>query len=88
MINLNWRVGGAEFMQLAIVLRTTRQKSFFTQECFAKELGVTASTINRWEHGKAKPNLTAMKNLKLFCVKNNLNYKLIETAWFSAQNEK
>jgi DNA-binding transcriptional regulator YiaG len=56
-----------------------------TQECFAQELGVTASTINRWEHGKAKPNLTAMKNLKLFCEKHSLDYGLIETAWFDTQ---
>lgn len=72
-------------MQLSIALRTIRQKSFMTQECFAKELGVTASTINRWEHGKAKPNLTAMKNLKLFCEKHSLDYGLIETAWFDTQ---
>lgn len=57
-----------------------------TQECLAHELGVTASTINRWEHGRAKPNLTAMKNLKLFCDKNNLDYELIESAWFNAQS--
>lgn len=40
-------------MQLSLALKTTRQKAFMTQEAFAKELGVTASTINRWEHGKA-----------------------------------
>lgn len=72
-------------MQLSIALRTIRQKAFMTQECFAHEVGVTASTINRWEHGKAKPNLTAMKNLKSFCEKNSLDYGLIETAWFNTQ---
>lgn len=72
-------------MLLSEVLRMTRQKSFMTQESFAQEMGVTASTINRWEHGKAKPNLTAMKNLKLFCEKNDLDYALIENAWFDAQ---
>lgn len=72
-------------MQLATVLKTTRQKAFMTQDCFAKELCVTASTINRWEHGKSKPNLTALKNLKAFCEKNHLQYELIETEWFNAQ---
>lgn len=75
-------------MQLYDALRTIRQKSFMTQECFAHELGVTASTVNRWEHGKAKPNLTAMKKLKLFCEKNTLDYELIESAWFDAQSKK
>lgn len=73
-------------MQLSLSIRIIRQKAFMTQECLAHELGVTASTINRWEHGRAKPNLTAMKNLKLFCDKNNLDYELIESAWFNAQS--
>ena len=73
-------------MQLSVALRTIRQKSFMTQECFAQEIGVTTSTINRWEHGKAKPNLTAMKKLKSFCDRNVLDYGLIETAWFDAQS--
>lgn len=72
-------------MQLSVALRTIRQKSFMTQENFASELGVTASTINRWEHGKAKPNLTAMKKLKMFCEMHSLDYGLIESAWFDTQ---
>ncbi len=74
-------------MQLSIAIKKMRQKAFMTQECLAQELGVTASTINRWEHGKAKPNLTAMKNIKHLCDKNNLEYELIESAWFNAQND-
>ena len=73
-------------MQLSIEIKTMRQKAFMTQECLAQELSVTASTINRWEHGKAKPNLSAMKKIKQFCDKNNLEYELIESAWFNAQN--
>ena len=71
-------------MLLSDALRTIRQKSFMTQECFAREMSVTPSTINRWENGKAKPNLTAMKKLKEFCDNNSLDYALIETAWFDA----
>ena len=75
-------------MQLSVALRTIRQKSFMTQEQFAQEVGVTASTINRWEHGKAKPNLTAMKSLKSLCASYGLDYSLIESAWFDAQEAK
>lgn len=74
-------------MQLPLALRTIRQKSFMTQESFAQEMGVTTSTVNRWEHGKAKPNLTAMKKLKLFCERNSLDYELIEIAWFDAHHK-
>lgn len=74
-------------MELSTILKITRQKAFMTQELFANELSVTASTINRWEHGKAKPSLTAMKNLKRFCDEHELDYKSIENEWLRCQNE-
>lgn len=69
-------------MQLSETLRTIRQKAFLSQEEFAKELSVSASTINRWETGKVKPNLTALKKLSSFCEEHNLLYDAIENAWF------
>ena len=54
-------------MQLSEAIKMTRQKAFLSQEAFAKEIKVAVSTINRWESGKSKPNLTAMKSLKYFC---------------------
>ncbi len=70
-------------MQLSESLRITRQKAFMSQEEFAKALGVSVSTINRWETGKSKPNLSAMKSIKSFCEEHNLPYENIETKWFS-----
>jgi DNA-binding transcriptional regulator YiaG len=70
-------------MQLSDTIKITRQKAFLSQEAFAKELEVAVSTINRWENGKSKPNLTAMKNLKTFCAKHELPYEELETEWFS-----
>jgi len=75
-------------MELSVILKETRQKAFLTQEAFAKELNVTASTINRWEHSKARPNLSAMKLLKQFCISNELNYEQIETEWFKSQRSR
>lgn len=69
-------------MQLPDIIKMTRQKAFLSQEAFAKELDVAVSTINRWENGKSKPNLTAMKNLKNFCAKYSLPYEEIESQWF------
>jgi DNA-binding XRE family transcriptional regulator len=51
-------------------------------------LGVSPSTVNRWEKGKARPNLTAMKKLKSFCSKNDLPYEKIETEWLSHSEEE
>jgi DNA-binding XRE family transcriptional regulator len=73
-------------MQLSDTIKITRQKAFLSQEVFAKELNVAVSTINRWENGKSKPNLTAMKNLKNFCSKYDLPYEEIEQKWFAFEN--
>ena len=72
-------------MALAESIRIVRQKSFLSQEDFAKALCVSLSTVNRWETGRAKPNLAAMKSLKAFCEKNGLCYSDIETEWLTAE---
>lgn len=63
-------------------IKITRQKAFLSQDAFANELNVSVSTINRWETGKVKPNLTAMKNIKEFCERHELSYENIEKEWF------
>jgi len=70
-------------MLLSETIKVTRQKAFMSQEEFASALKVSTSTINRWETGKVKPNLTAMKNLKAFCHKHGLSYEDIEARWFA-----
>lgn len=67
---------------LSETLKRTRQKAFLSQEEFATELKVSVSTINRWETGKVKPNLTAMKSIKSFCSVHELPYEEIEKEWF------
>ena len=56
-------------MTLSSEIKIVRQKAFLSQTAFAQELGVSYTTVNRWETGKAKPNLSAMKNIKDFCEK-------------------
>lgn len=62
-------------------IKRIRQRCFLTQQDFAKEVQVAFSTVNRWEGGKTKPNLIAMKNIKGFCLKNDVDYSIIEEAW-------
>ena len=64
-------------------IKRIRQRCFLTQGDFAKEVHVAFSTVNRWECGKAKPNFTAMKNIKEFCLKNKIEYSDVEEAWLN-----
>lgn len=64
-------------------VKKIRQRCFLTQENFAKEIGVAFSTVNRWESGRTKPNLCAMKNIKIFCEKHNIEYTKVEETWLN-----
>lgn len=68
-------------MALAESIKMTRQKALMTQESFAEALHVSLATVNRWEVGKSKPNMAAMKAIKTFCAENNLSYEDIESEW-------
>lgn len=68
-------------------IKRIRQRCFLTQSDFAKEVQVAFSTVNRWEGGKTKPNLTAMKHIKEFCLRNGIEYSSIEEAWLDYTTE-
>ena len=55
-------------------LKIARKKQFLSQEAMAKEMGVSFSTLNRWENGKAEPNYTAQKAFHDFCVKHKIKF--------------
>jgi DNA-binding transcriptional regulator YiaG len=44
-------------------IRELRQRLRMTQEDFAHMIGVTFSTVNRWENGKSQPNRIAVRLL-------------------------
>jgi putative transcriptional regulator len=46
------------------LIRELRFLSGLTQEQFAASLGVTYSTVNRWENGRSKPSPMAMKQIE------------------------
>ncbi len=68
-------------MSFSEEIKLTRQKSFMTQDEFAKEISVSTATINRWETGKARPNITAIKRIKTFCNTNDLPFERLESEW-------
>ena len=51
-------------MSFQAELKRMRQRCFLSQQAFAKEINVVFSTVNRWESGKTKPNLAAMKSIR------------------------
>ena len=69
-------------------IKRIRQRSFLTQQEFANALCVAFSTVNRWEAGRSKPNLKAMKSINTFCVDNNISYEVLEESWFDYKIEK
>ncbi|MDU4671421.1 MAG: helix-turn-helix transcriptional regulator [Finegoldia magna] len=69
-------------------IKRIRQRCFLTQQDFAKKVQVAYSTVNRWEGGKAKPNLITMKNIKEFCHKNDIDYTSVEEAWLDFKAER
>lgn len=66
---------------LAEYIKEIRRKTFVSQEEFAQELSVAVSTINRWETGKVRPNISAMKKIKHYCEQNNISFSEIEIEW-------
>ena len=60
-----------------------RERALLTQAEFAKIVGVAFSTVNRWETGKARPNIKAMKRIKIYCEGQSLPYENVEEAWLN-----
>lgn len=74
-------------MSLSEEIKSIRQHCFLSQEAFARELNVSFSSVNRWEGGRAKPNIAAMKNIKAFCESHNIDFSNLEKEWFEVSEE-
>ncbi len=51
--------------QVGKLIRELRLETGLTQEQFAAHLGLTYSSINRWENGHSKPSPLAMQKLEI-----------------------
>lgn len=54
-----------EDSDLSVLIRSLRELLGLTQEKLAAKLGVTFSSVNRWENGKAKPSPLALKQVEV-----------------------
>ena len=73
-------------MNFATAIKEARQNRYMSQQEFASELGISFSTVNRWETGKAIPNYQTMKRLLAYCKQVGLQYETIENAWKEEKN--
>lgn len=55
-------------------VKTVRYKLGLSQEKLAAKLGVSFSTINRWEKGHGKPSFLALDKFTTLCKENNIEF--------------
>ena len=53
-----------EDTRLSEMVKDLRAQLGLTQEQFAAKVGVTWSTVNRWEHGRGKPSPLALQHIR------------------------
>lgn len=75
--------GWCNAMSLSDEIILIRKKGFCTQMEFAERIGVSFSTVNRWETGKMSPNVSTMKRLKAYCEALNIEFSNVEDAWLA-----
>lgn len=57
-------------------IKIVRQKSLLSQEAFAQALGVSFTTVNRWEAGKSKPSYKTMKLIDEYCKAHHIDFDI------------
>ena len=58
------KVGNMKDKDIPRIVKKLRTKMGLTQEQFAAKIGVTFSTVNRWENSKGKISPLAMKRIE------------------------
>lgn len=58
------KLGSMDSKDIPKMLRELRNKLDLTQEQFAAKIGVTCTTVNRWENNRGKPYPLAMRQLE------------------------
>ncbi len=63
-------------MNFSEAVKTLRQDHLLSQEAFAKELGVSFATVNRWENGKTQPTYKTLRMIDDYCKRNHINFNV------------
>lgn len=63
-------------MNCAEAIKQIRTSSLLSQKDFADAIGVSFSTVNRWENNKAAPNYRALKKISNYCHENGIPFSV------------
>lgn len=70
-ICLQWR---EDDVKCADTLKKIRKQCLLSQKDFADAIGVSFSTVNRWENGKTVPNFKDLKKISEYCQKHGIPF--------------
>lgn len=65
-------------MKFSQAVLQVRESLHLSQMAFAKELGVSFTSINRWENEAQRPSPLALKMLKAYCHERGLELEFDE----------
>ena len=60
------------------IIKDVRKRCLLSQSDFADAIGVSFSTVNRWENGRAIPNYKALTRIEEYCNQNGIEFELDE----------
>ena len=55
-------------------IKEIRDTLLLSQEDFAKEIGVSFATVNRWENGHHEPTIKMKRAIKEYCKKKHIKW--------------
>lgn len=65
-------------MKWSALIKTLREKLLLSQTEMADLLGVSFVSVNRWENDKNKPTIKAKRKIKELCIKNGIEFDIVE----------
>lgn len=62
-------------MEYQKIIKNLRTKLVLSQQEFAELLGVSFTSVNRWENGKHEPTIKVKRKILQLCKENKIKYE-------------
>ena len=62
-------------MEYQKIIKNLRAKLVLSQQEFAELLGVSFTSVNRWENGKHEPTIKVKRKILQLCKENKIKYE-------------